>query len=219
MSDHEPAVYIREFPTDLEIREMPDDGMLVEGLVVPFGIETDIVEPRSDGVIRYREAFAPGSCDRAIRAPHWVSLTYNHSEDMPNRMGHGREFRESAEGLIGIFKLDATHAAQARDILSSSHRAFSVGFVSVVPRPLIERPNSLVIRKSVIIRHVAAVTAGAYSAATVSSIREGTDDAPTTNEQADAVAKAELADVFAFIDQAAAEQKRWDALLNPDSQG
>ena len=207
--------YYREFPTDLEIRDMPDDGMLVEGLVVPFGIEADIVEPRPDGVIRYREAFAPGSCDRAIRAPHWVSLTYNHSEDMPNRMGHGREFHESAEGLIGVFKLDATHAAQARDILSSSHRAFSVGFQSVVPRPLIERPNSLVIRKSVIIRHVAAVTAGAYSDALVSSIREGEDtDLPTVAEAADAVAQAELASVFNFIDQAALEQKRWDALLN-----
>ena len=129
-------LYIREFAADLDIRELADDGMLVEGLVVPFGIEADIVEPREDGVIRYREAFAPGSCDRAIRAPHWVSLTYNHSEDMPNRMGHGREFRESAEGLVGIFKLDATHAAQARDILTSSHRAFSVGFTSVVPRPM-----------------------------------------------------------------------------------
>jgi HK97 family phage prohead protease len=216
MTDHD--LYIREFPTDLDIRELPDDGMLVEGLVVPFGIEADIVEPRESGVIRYREAFAPGSFDRAIRAPHWVALTYNHSEDMPNRMGHGREFHESAEGLVGIFKLDATHAAQARDILTGSHRAFSVGFVSVVPRPLIERPNSLVIRKSVILRHVAAVPAGAYASAAVSSIREDADDVPTTNESAEAVAKAELADVFAFIDQAAQEQKRWDALLNPDAQ-
>ena len=216
MAEPQP-LYIREFPTDLDIRELSDDGMMVEGLVVPFGIEAEIAEPREDGVIRYREAFAPGSCDRAIRAPHWVSLTYNHSEDMSNRMGFGREFRESAEGLIGIFKLDASHAAQARDILTGSHRAFSVGFTSVVPRPLVERPNSLVIRKSVILRHVAAVPAGAYSSAVVSSIREDADDVPTTNEAADAVAKAELADVFAFIDQAATEQKRWDALLNPDS--
>jgi HK97 family phage prohead protease len=213
-------LYIREFPADLEIRELADDGMLVEGLVVPFGIEAPIIEPREDGVIRYREAFAPGSCDRAIRAPHWVSLTYNHSEDMSNRMGHGREFRESAEGLVGIFKLDASHAAQARDILTSSHRAFSVGFTSVVPRPLIERPNSLVVRKSVILRHVAAVPAGAYAMAMVSSVREGAegDDVPTGNETADALAKAELADVFSFIDEAAEQQKRWDALLNPDPQ-
>jgi HK97 family phage prohead protease len=210
-------LYIREFPAELEIRELADDGMLVEGLVVPFGIEAPIIEPREDGVIRYREAFAPGSCDRAIRAPHWVSLTYNHSEDMSNRMGHGREFRESAEGLIGIFKLDATHAAQARDILTSSHRAFSVGFTSVVPRPFVERPDSLVIRKSVILRHVAAVPAGAYASASVASIREGIDDVPTPNESADRVAKAELADVFAFIDEAAEQQKRWDALLNPDA--
>jgi HK97 family phage prohead protease len=210
----EPMIYIREFAADLEIRELPDDGMTVEGLVVPYGIEAEIVEPRPDGVIRYREAFAPGSCDRAIRAPHWVALTYTHSEDMPNRMGYGREFRESAEGLVGIFKLDATHAAQARDILTSSHRAFSVGFTSVVPAPMVERPNSLVIRKSVVLRHVAAVTAGAYSSAVISGIREATDDAPTSAETADTVAKAELAEVFQFIDQAAAEQKRWDALLN-----
>jgi hypothetical protein len=139
---------------------------------------------------------------------------------MSNRMGHGREFRESAEGLVGIFKLDASHAAQARDILTSSHRAFSVGFTSVVPRPLIERPNSLVVRKSVILRHVAAVPAGAYAMAMVSSVREGAegDDVPTGNETADALAKAELADVFSFIDEAAEQQKRWDALLNPDPQ-
>jgi HK97 family phage prohead protease len=211
-------IYIREFPTDLEIRELPDDGMTVEGLVVPYGIEAPIVEPRDDGVIRYREAFAPGSFDRAIRAPHWVALTYNHSEDMGNRMGFGREFRESAEGLVGVFKLDATHAAQARDILTSSHRAFSVGFTSIVPAPLVERPNSLVIRKAVVLRHVAAVPAGAYSSALISSVRESTEDAPTSAETAEAVAQADLADVFTFIDQAAAEQKRWDALLNPDTQ-
>jgi phage head maturation protease len=136
-------------------------------------------------------------------------------------MGFGRSFRESAEGLVGVFKLDATHAAQARDILTSSHRAFSVGFTSVVPRPLIERPNSLVIRKSVILRHVAAVTAGAYADAVVSSVREQQegDDVPTSAEITEAAAEAQLADVFSFIDQAAEQQKRWDALLNGGDQG
>jgi hypothetical protein len=56
--------------------------------------------------------------------------------------------------------------------------------------------------------------------AMVSSVREGAegDDVPTGNETADALAKAELADVFSFIDEAAEQQKRWDALLNPDPQ-
>jgi hypothetical protein len=50
----------------------------------------------------------------------------------------------------------------------------------------------------------------------VHSVREDAEDVPTSNETADALAQAELAQVFSFIDQAAEQQKRWDALLNTE---
>jgi HK97 family phage prohead protease len=207
-------MHYRAWPVDLELREAEGDGLTVTGIVVPYGVEAEIEELRPSGVIRYREAFAPGAFARAMRAPNRVSLTYNHDTAMGNRMGFGRSFQESSEGLVGTFRLDASSADKARDILESSHAGFSVGFYSLVPRAGSERPDSLVTRRSAILDHVAAVVQGAYKGAGVASIRGADLDLgePTV---ADLEAEAQTrqdADLLAWIDDAAAEQARWDAL-------
>ena len=79
-------IHYRAWPVDLELREDADEGLTVTGLVVPYGVETPIVEARPDGVIRYREAFSAGAFDRAVRAPNRVTLTYNHA------LWHGQDW-------------------------------------------------------------------------------------------------------------------------------
>lgn len=174
-------LHLRTYVQDLDIRQ--DGGFHVaEGLCVPFDTEAEIAEPRRDGVIRYRELFRAGAFARAVRAPFRVPLLYGHGpgESLDQRLGFGTEFRESAEGLVGVFRLDRSRAEHALDILTTSHRALSVGFLSVWPKPGTERAGELVVRTSVALDHVAAVVEPAYALAGVTSVR-GTpdDDTPT----------------------------------------
>lgn len=173
-------LHLRTYALDLDVRS-EGDGLTVEGLCVPYGVETEIVEPRRDGIIRYRESFTPGAFQRAQRAPNRVSLLYEHGDGpaLDQRLGFGREFRESAEGLVGVFRLDRSRAEHARDVLTTSHRALSVGFLSVLPNPGSERAGELVVRKSVALVHVAAVTDPAYAGAGVTAVRAAADDEPT----------------------------------------
>ena len=204
-------MHYRAWNVDLELREESDAGLTVTGLVVPYGVEAPITEARPDGVIRYREAFAPGAFQRANRAPNRVALTYNHDVTMGARMGYGRSFQESAEGLVGTFRLDPSSAAKARDILESSHAAFSVGFYSLYPKAGTERPDALVVRKSVILDHVAAVVEGAYVGTGVASIR-GVDleeGDPTDADVAAAEQARRDAELLAYFRDAETEQNRW----------
>jgi HK97 family phage prohead protease len=205
-------MHYRAWPVDLEMRD-DDQGLTVSGLVVPYDREAPIAEARPDGVLRYREAFTHGAFERALRAPNRVSLTYNHDVSLSARMGYGLSFAESAEGLVGTFRLDRSSADKAKDILGSSHAAFSVGFFSLVPQPGRERPGALVVRRSVILDHVAAVTEGAYPGAGVASIRTAELDAgePTAADVAAQAQQRADADLLAWLEEAAAEQAKWAA--------
>lgn len=216
---HSRPVHYRAFAADLEIREDADEGMTVTGIVVPYNREAPISEPRADGVISYRELFIPGAFERAIRVPHRVSLTYDHDRSLQNRMGFARSFADSAEGLVGEFRLDASSAAKARDVLTSSHAAFSIGFMTVNPRAGTERPGALVRRLSVVLDHVAAVSQPAYAGAGVASIRAADDieGEPTAADiAAEAQARADR-ELLADIEALAAKQAQWDALVAPQS--
>jgi len=207
-------MHYRAWPvSELELRDTADDGLTVTGLVVPYDHEAPIEELRDSGVIRYREAFTRGAFDRALRAPNRVSLTYNHDVTLQARLGYAKGFAESAEGLVGTFRLDRSSADKAKDILEGSHPAFSVGFYSLVPQPGRERPGALVIRRSVILDHVAAVSQGAYVGAGVASIRTAELDAgePTPADVAAEAQHRADADLLAWVQEAAAEQAKWDA--------
>lgn len=207
-------MHYRAWPVgELELRDTADDGLTVTGLVVPYGQEAPIQELRPDGVLSYREAFAHGAFDRALRAPNRVSLTYNHDVTLQARLGYGVSFAESDQGLVGTFRLDRSSADKARDVLGSSHAAFSVGFYSLVPAPGRERPGALVVRRSVILDHVAAVAQGAYEGAGVASIRTAELDAgePTPADVAAQAQQRADADLLAWLEEAAAEQAKWGA--------
>jgi HK97 family phage prohead protease len=208
-------LHVRRFQAvDLELRD-GDAGLTVTGLVVPYGVETPITETRPDGVIRYREMFVPGAFQRAQRVPYRTTLTYDHDTSVGYRLGYGLEFTDTPEGLAGTFKLDGSTAAKARDILGSSHRSFSVGFWSINPRAFTERADSLVVRKSVHLDHVAAVAEPAYAGAGVTSIRSAEpdlDDEPTEAEIAAEQQQRADAQLLADLEMLAAEQAKWNAL-------
>lgn len=208
-------LYVRQFPAeDLDIR---DD--YCEGLVVPWDRETEIVEARGDGLVHYRELFERGSFDRAIAKASRVSLTFNHDTSLSARIGYGLKFSDSAEGLVGGFKLDKSTADKARDVLSSSHSAFSVGFFSLVPKAGQEREGSIVSRKAALLDHVAAVTAGAYPDARLTTVRaEDPLLVVATDLSTAEIAAAERArldaDLLAQVDEWATKQREWSNLAS-----
>lgn len=201
----------RSFPADN--LTITDDGCTVEGLAVPFGVPTEVADVTPRGVVRYREQFVVGSFDRAERVPHRVTYVYGHSDAFGDRLGHGHAFTQREDGLHVVFRLDPSRAAQARDAITSSHGALSVGFVSHDPRPYTEREGELVTRRAVHLVHIAAVPAGAYPDAVVGSVREEIDlenhDAERADREAAAAAKAEEAKLLADIDAMVASQSEW----------
>lgn len=205
---------VRDVPAEqIEVREEDGGGLTVEALVLPFNAEAEI----SERGISYREMFVPGSCDRAVRNPDRVMLTYGHVRSVEHRLGYGRRFAESADGLVGTFRLDRSTADKARDILTSSHRGFSIGFVSLRPEAQSERPGELVVRRSVHVDHVAATPAPAYAAtvgtATIRDIDALLVGEPTRNElDADEKARQDAA-MLASVDALLARQAQLDAMI------
>jgi HK97 family phage prohead protease len=202
--------YVRTFDLpDLQIREAAG-GLTVEGIVVPYDTPTPITERQDDGrVVAYREVFRRGCFRDAARVPFRVTLVYGHSDALANRMGYGLAFEDQAAGLHGTFRLDPSQAEHAREALASSHAGFSIGFMSIAPRPGSEQPGQLVERRKAALFHVAAVSEPAYAGAGVSLIRA----ALPPDEAAAAVRHQETAGLPDFLAAAKARQAQLDRLL------
>ena len=206
----------RTFP--LEAAEIGgDDGRTVEGLAVPFNRETPVVDRRPDGrVVRYRERFIIGAFDRAEAVPHRVTFVYGHSDSFAERLGHAETITQRADGLFIRFRLDPSRAESARDALATSHGALSIGFASIIPRRDSEEDGSLVTREAVHLMHVAAVPAGAYPDALVTSVRDAGDELALLDAEAEQatraaaeVAHARSCALLSEIDGLVASQSVW----------
>lgn len=186
-----PLTHSRDVGSSLTLAA--DEGY-AEGIVVPYGEVADITEARPSGIITYREVFVRGAFERALRAPDRVTLNYTHDENLGNRLGFGVQFEDREEGLWGRFKLDRSRIDIARDVLSTSHKGFSVSFMSIVPKAHSERSGDLVERRSVHLVHVAAVSTPAYASAGVLALREdGSPDGDPTEAERQAAADAQAA--------------------------
>jgi HK97 family phage prohead protease len=179
-------LHYREFaPDDLQVRRADDGFHYAEGLAVPYLAPTDIVEIRDGEPIAYREQFARGAFDRAVRAPNRVTLVYGHSDSFPDRLGYMTELTDTPAGLRMRARLDPSRAEQAVDALTNSHSALSIGFASIVPRAGTEESGTLVTRRAAHLAHIAAVTAGAYAGAQLTLVRaDETPPEPTPAELA-----------------------------------
>lgn len=204
-------LHVREMPLDMDVLSAAD-GLTAEGLVLRYDERADIVEHRQAGTIQYFESMAPRCAERNQRAPHRVGLQFGHSDTFDDRLGFAAQFRESAEGLVGVFRLDASRADHARDVLSSSHNGLSVSFVSILPKPLTERPGTHVVRRAIHIAHVAAVPEPAYAGARTTSLRSlEIDELPTVNEVADAERRTVQQDLYAWLAVARVEQQAYSS--------
>lgn len=215
----QPQIHTRDVGSDLTLA---DDEAYAEGIVVPYGEVAHITEARPGGVITYDEVFMPGAFERAMRAPDRVTLNYTHDENLGNRLGFGVAFEDRPEGLWGRFKLDRSRIDIARDVLSTSHKGFSVSFLSLVPKAHTERSGDLVQRRSVHLVHVAAVSVPAYASAGVLALRDdGSPDGDPTEAERQAAAEAQAAqeaeaelarrraEVLAEADELLAGRQRW----------
>lgn len=207
----EPLYYARALPAELDIDEQAGTA---EGLLVPWDEPTPIVERRGEGLVRYEELFRSGSCDRALRAPGRLTLTYGHSDAFTDRLGVATTLEDRKEGLWGRFAFDRSKMDAARDAVTSSHQGLSITFMSVVPKAFTEREGSLVERRSVILQSVAAVPEGAYSGARMLAVRNlaGELDQETDADFAAREEAQRRAQILAELEQLVAAGERWAAL-------
>jgi phage head maturation protease len=165
----------RSFP-DLDLDVNAKEGR-VTGLVVPYLRPTPIMELRDGAVIQYEEQFAPGSMERAARAPNRLMFQFTHSEMLDHQVGYGVSFRDSEElsGCVGEFQLYRANRDKVMEMLETSHRGLSVTFASLRPQGGLERDGELVTREVVHCRAVAAVNDPAYADAGVLAVRQSAE--------------------------------------------
>lgn len=200
---------LRSYPLELSVRADDPTGLTVTGLVVPYGVPADVREIRDGRPFEYREQFAAGAFERAVRVPYRVGLMFGHSDAFDARLGFATAFDDTAAGLVGTFRLDPSRAEHARDVLASSHGSLSAAFLSLVPRPHTERAGDLVVRRSVHLAHVAACEEPVYADARVLAMRS-VDDAengePTVNEVAHAALLRSQAEFAEWLESTKREQ-------------
>src|SRR5215470_14226600 len=95
-------------------RAMPElqtvgDGWTVEGIAVPYGVESDVTD--DGGTTFYTEVFAPRAFERdCAKGGRWVNLMLGHDGDDGDRyLGRCISLRESADGLLAAFRIDRSH--------------------------------------------------------------------------------------------------------------
>lgn len=183
--------------TDLDLDVQPVEGR-VEGLVVPYNVATEIVEPRDSGFVRYSEQFAPGSMSRAAAAPNRVMLQFTHSDQLGHQIGYGLSFRDSDAGCVGLFQLYRQDRDKVMEMLQTSHRGLSLTFVSLRPFGGLERDGELVTREQVHVRAVAAVNDPAYADAGVVAVRQQAELAAAVAAEAQRK-RSDMADLLQFL--------------------
>lgn len=181
---------------DLELT-MEREGR-VTGLVVPYHAPTPIMELRDGQVITYEEQFAPGSMERAARAPNRVMLQFTHSEELDHQIGYGVAFRDSEQGCVGEFQLYRSNQDKVAEMLQTSHRGLSVTFASLRPQGGLERDGELVTREVVHCRAVAAVNDPAYADAGVLAVRQQAELAAELAAEAERK-RAEMTELLQFL--------------------
>lgn len=170
----------------------------VTGLVVPYHAPTPIMELRDGQVIQYEEQFAPGSMERAARAPNRVMLQFTHSEELDHQIGYGVAFRDSEQGCVGEFQLYRSNQDKVAEMLQTSHRGLSVTFASLRPQGGLERDGELVTREVVHCRAVAAVNDPAYADAGVLAVRQQAELAAELAAEAERK-RAEMTELLQFL--------------------
>jgi len=164
------------------------DANTVVGRIAPFNEETTIVDvhPDTGKTTRFREVFLPGSFTRMINgfaSRGWtnaLALNIDHKQDLDHTIGYATSVEERDDGAWATFSLyDSPMLDKVKDMLRTSHRGLSVGFISKKRNTVGDLVQHLVVH----VDHAAATPTPAYSGAFVASVRANdlsvVEDAPT----------------------------------------
>jgi|SRR5215467_5033748 len=144
------------------------DGRTIIGRVVPYNVAARVSD---NGGPVYEEAFAPGAFARMARAPHRVSLVFEHRGGIMDHVGKAAAFEDRPDGLWGSFR--ATRNSPVADqalamIADDEDIGFSVGFVPLSTR---NGAHGLQVRTRCHLEEVSLVRDRAYEDATIASVR------------------------------------------------
>jgi HK97 family phage prohead protease len=167
-------------------RAMPEmepvgDGWTVEGIAVPYGVESDVTD--DGGTTFYTEVFAQRAFERdAAKGGRWVNLMLGHIGDDGDRyLGRCVSLRESTSGLVAAFRLDRNHP-EAEAARSGELTRWSVSARVYRSRRETRDGRAVVWREACGLSHVAATARPQYAGAGVTVAREHVmvDESPTT---------------------------------------
>lgn len=174
----------RAMPVDLT---PTGDGWTVEGLAVPYGVESVVSDDY--GATTYLEAFAPGSFTRDVgKGGRWVNLMMGHKGDEGDRfLGRCVGLEETEAGLFPAFRLDRSHP-QAEAARSGELTGWSVSAHVYRSRKITRLGREVTLREVCGLSHVAATPRPQYAGAGVRVARDHVMiDAPPTTPLLDAL--------------------------------
>lgn len=150
--------------------EPSGDGWTLYGLAVPYGREQLVSD---DGLLYYREVFAPGAFQRDVaKGGRWVNLFLGHNGDDGDRfLGRCVAIHENQEGLWPTFRLDPHHP-QAEAARSGELTGWSVSARIYRSRREQVSGQPVVTREACGLSHVAATAVPQYAGAGVLVARE-----------------------------------------------
>ena len=155
--------------------ELGDSGE-VTGRLVPFDIETEVIDvhPDSGKIERFVEVFRQGSFIRMIEgmaSRGWtkaISLNLDHRSDLDGTIGYATHVEERSDGPWARFGLyESINLDKIKSMLRTSHTGMSVAFLDKAHRTR----GDVVERLRVHVAHVAVTPTPAYAGAMVASVR------------------------------------------------
>jgi len=152
--------------------EPTGDGWTVEGLAVPYDVESEVSD--DGGATTYREAFTFGAFARDVaKGGRWVNLMLGHFGDDGDRfLGRAVGLREERAGLRASFRIDRAHP-DAEAARSGELSGWSVS-ARVYRSRSVQRDDGVrvVWREVCGLSHVAATARPQYAGAGVDVARE-----------------------------------------------
>jgi HK97 family phage prohead protease len=142
------------------------DGWTLEGLAVPYGVETRVTD--NAGRSFYFEEFGPGCFHRdVVKGGRWINLFVGHLGDFGDRfLGRCIGLDETGDGLFAAFRVNRSHP-QAEAARSGELTAWSVSARATRSRTVPRAGRQVVVREQAALDHVAATASPQYAGAGV----------------------------------------------------
>jgi len=153
--------------------EPAGDGWTVEGIAVPYGVESDVTD--DGGTTFYAEAFAPRAFHRDVeKGGRWINLMLGHDGDDGDRyLGRCVAIRETDAGLFAAFRINRSHP-DAEAARSGELTHWSVSARVYRSRRETRDGRAVVWREACGLSHVAATARPQYANAGVLVARDHT---------------------------------------------